>query len=203
MASSSSWSACSPSIGLLDVANRNQPDTQSRMATYLAREVAEATRAVPYDKVSGTGVATELQRLPGLENPDGGAYTLRRGGQTYTMTVDVCRSTTRGTAAARDPPPRRSAPTRGRRHRRQVPEDYKRVVVTASWRESGRARRVRTGIVNNPGSAAGPSVRTITPRGYVAPYVVTSDVAGITVDVTTSTSPDGGLVARRHAAARP
>jgi len=70
------------------------------------------------------------------------------------------------------------------------PEDYKRVTVTAAWDEGARTRTsTQTAIINNPGSASGPAVRTITPRGYIAPYVVTTDVNTVTVDLTTSSKP--------------
>ncbi len=71
------------------------------------------------------------------------------------------------------------------------PEDYKR--VDGHRRLDGearaRARATQTGIINNPGSASGPAVRSIIPRGYTSPYMVTTDVNTVTVDVSTSSKP--------------
>ena len=70
------------------------------------------------------------------------------------------------------------------------PEDYKRVTVSVSWTEQGRTRvSKQTGLINNPGSASGPAIRSLTPVGYTAPFVVTTDVNAVTWDVTTSSKP--------------
>ena len=47
----------------------------------------------------------------------------------------------------------------------------------------------QTGLINNPGSASGPAIRSLTPVGYTAPFVVTTDVNAVTWDVTTSSKP--------------
>src|SRR5687768_13202733 len=75
-------------IGLLNAANGATNRTRAHdTATNLARELIEGARSVPYEKVSSPGVTAELQRLPSLEDTDGGSYTLRRGNTTYTVGV--------------------------------------------------------------------------------------------------------------------
>ena len=179
-------------IGLLDAANGATNRTRNHdTATNLARELVEGARSVPYEKVSSPGVTAELQDLPGLEDLDGGTYTVQRKGVTFEVVIDVCvmddpkdgggpRATT-ATFCSNSAP----AGTTDKN-----PEDYKRVTVKATWKEGTRSRSVtQTGIINNPGSASGPAVRSITPRGYSAPYTVTTDVNSVTFDVTTSSKP--------------
>ena len=128
----------------------------------------------------------------GLEDSaSGGVYTILRRNLLYTVVVDVCvmddakdgggpRAGTATFCSASTP-----AGTTDKN-----PEDYKRVTVTASWSRDGRTTQVRqTGLLNNPGSASGPAVRTIAPRGYASPYVVSTDVSAITIDLTTSSVP--------------
>jgi hypothetical protein len=84
------------------------------------------------------------------------------------------------------------------------PEDYKRVTVTVAWSERNRTyQQSQTAIVNNPGSIAGPAIRTLTLLGNTAspvPHIV--DDAGdglpswnlgpaqqVTVHFTTSLKP--------------
>ena len=179
-------------FALIDRANgaTNRVRTSDN-ATNLARELIEGARSVPYEKVSSPGVIAELQALPGLQDIDGGAYTIRRNGTTYSVSVDVCimddpkdgggpRPTTATFCA-------NSAPT-GTADKN--PEDYKRVTVSVSWTEQGRTRvSKQTGLINNPGSASGPAIRSLTPVGYTAPFVVTTDVNAVTWDVTTSSKP--------------
>jgi type II secretory pathway pseudopilin PulG len=180
-------------LSLLNVANRATATTRTRdNATNLARELIEGARNVPYEKVNGPGLVAELQKLPGLADaPAGGSYTIPRGPIVYTVAVDSCivddakdgggsRAGTQTFCA------NSTAPGTADKN----PEDYKRVTVTVRWTLDGTARSVtQTGIINNPGSASGPAVRTLTPRGYAAPYTVTTDVNAITVDLTTSSRP--------------
>ncbi|MEZ0292536.1 MAG: prepilin-type N-terminal cleavage/methylation domain-containing protein [Solirubrobacteraceae bacterium] len=179
-------------FALLDRANgaTNRVRTSDN-ATNLARELIEGARSVPYEKVSSPGVIAELQALPGLQDIDGGAYTIRRNGTTYSVGIDVCimddpkdgggpRPTTATFCA-------NSAPI-GTADKN--PEDYKRITVSVSWTEQGRTRvSKQTGLINNPGSASGPAIRSLTPVGYTAPFVVTTDVNAVTWDVTTSSKP--------------
>ena len=180
-------------LSLLNVANRATTSTRMRdNATNLARELIEGARNVPYEKVNSPGLLEELQKLPGLgDAPAGGAYTIPRNNVVYTVTVDTCimddpkdgggpRAATQ-TFCANSASPGTAD---------KNPEDYKRVTVTVTWTWDGATRSVgQTGIINNPGSASGPAVRTLTPRGYSAPYTVTTDLSAVTVDLTTSSRP--------------
>lgn len=178
---------------LLDVSNRAGAATRSRDAgTNLARELIEAARNVSYEKVSAPGVTSELQRLPGLaDSVPGSAYTIVRRNTLYTVNIDVCvmddPKDGGGTRASTATFCSNSAPA-GTADKN--PEDYKRVTVSLSWQRDGRTSRVQQiGLLNNPGSASGPAVRTIVPRGYAAPYVVSTAVSSVTVDLTTSSAP--------------
>ena len=155
----------------------------------------------------------ELQALPGLEDIDGGAYTIRRSGTTTASRVDVCidgRPEGRGRPAPDDRNFCANSVAAGTADKN--PEDYKRVTVTVSWTEQGNyTRKVdQSGLINNPGSASGPAVRSLTPVGYTAPFVVTTDVNAVTWDVTTSSKPatigwllDGTPPDRRRRRRRP
>lgn len=181
-------------VTIVDAAARANSATRQRDAgVNLARDLIEAARSVPYERLTDTGVAGELQRVPGLEDRSGLGYDIERGGVDYAVAVDVC--------VMDDPAdgggPRSSTTTfcansalPGTHDRN--PEDYKRVAATVTWRQNGSATQsvVQTGIVGNPGSASGPAIRSIAPRGYPSPFVVTDPtVTSLMIDVTTSSRP--------------
>jgi len=162
-------------------------------ATNLAREIIEAVDAVPWDRLTDTGVATELQRVPGLAAAAGSGYTIRRGETSFAVAVRVCivddPSDGGGARAATATFCANSGPA-GTADRN--PEDYKKVVATLRWQtDSGRtATVVQSGIVGNPGSASGPAVRSIAPHGYTAPFVITNPyTTDVVFDLTTSSAP--------------
>jgi prepilin-type N-terminal cleavage/methylation domain-containing protein len=174
---------------LLNASARADSATRQRdAATNVARELIEGARSIPYDRVSEPGVYAALQAIPGLEDAPGGGYGVVRNNITYTIDIDVCvmddpkdgggpRSATETFCSTS------AAPGTADKN----PEDYKRVTVTASWRRDGVQRRVvQTGIINNPGSASGPAIRSIVPRGGTT---VTAAVTSVIVDVTTSSKP--------------
>jgi prepilin-type N-terminal cleavage/methylation domain-containing protein len=175
-------------------ARANTATRQRDAATNLARDVIEAIRTVPYDRLTDPGVLGQLQDLPGLASTTAGTYTVKRGATLYTVSVDICvmddprdgggpRSGAANICAGSAP-----AGTQDRN-----PEDYKKVTPTITWRTgSGLTRTiVQTGIVSNPGSASGPAIRSIAPRGFAAPYVVTNQLAtSVIVDLTTSSRPE-------------
>jgi type II secretory pathway pseudopilin PulG len=170
----------------------NAVNRQRDAATNLAREVIEGVRTVPYDRITHTGISAELQTLPGLQDTDGGGYGVSRGGLVFNVAVDVCivddpadgggpRVATT-TFCASSTPAGTEDPN---------PEDYKKVSATITWRQSGGRTTsvVQSGIINNPGSASGPAVRSIAPRGYEAPFLVTEPLTTVTFDLTTSSKP--------------
>ena len=127
-------------------------------ATSLARELIEASRAVPYPDLQATTVAGQLQAQPGLGDATAAArwHVVRRNIE-YTVTSTLCSvdagkdgygdhggdsfcsdSTTTGTADTN-------------------PDDYKRVAVDVSWSSNGRTVNVRQeAVINDPGSAFAP-----------------------------------------------
>ncbi|MGH2944868.1 MAG: hypothetical protein ACRDPC_01105 [Solirubrobacteraceae bacterium] len=180
-------------VGIVNAASGANATTRQRdAANNLARELIEGARSIPYEKVSTPGVITELQKIPGLEDTAGGAYTIRRNAITYTIDVDVCITDDAKDGGGPRPatatfcPSSTAAGTVDKN-----PEDYKRVSTTVTWRRnSADMRVVQTGIVNNPGSASGPAIRSIAPRGYPAPYEITNAaVTSVVFDVTTSSEP--------------
>jgi len=174
---------------ILNAASRaNSTNRQRDVATNLVRELIESTRAIPYDRISEPGVNAVLQAVPGLEDTPGGGYTLVRNNVTYTVDIDVCimddakdgggpRSATETFCATSAAPGTQD----------KNPEDYKRVTTTATWTRDGVERRVQqTGIINNPGSASGPAIRSIAPRDGTT---IIANISQIVVDVTTSSKP--------------
>ena len=176
---------------LLNASSRaNSTNRQRDAATNVARELVEAARSIPYERVSEPGVNTALQAIPGLEDAPESGYVLVRNNVRYTIDIDVCimddpkdgggpRTATETFCATSAP-----AGTADRN-----PEDYKRVTTTVSWRRDGVDRQVvQTGIINNPGSASGPAIRSIIPRTSALP--VTDPLkTTVEVDITTSSKP--------------
>ena len=178
---------------IIDASSHANAATRQRdVATNVARELIEGARGIPYERVSEPGVNNALQAIPGLEDSPAPGYVIRRNGIDYTVAIDVC--------VMDDPKdgggPRPStatfcadSATPGTQDKN--PEDYKRVTTTVTWRRDGRETRVvQNGIINNPGSASGPAIRTIIPRGYLAPFAITErDRNEVVVDITTSSKP--------------
>jgi prepilin-type N-terminal cleavage/methylation domain-containing protein len=181
---------------VIDAASHANSRTRQRdAATNIARELIEGARGIPFERVSAPGVITALQAIPGLEDRPGSGYVIRRSGVDYTIAVDVCvmddPKDGGGPRAATETFCSNSAPP-GTQDRN--PEDYKRVTTTITWNAGGRGRLVQSGIINNPGSANGPAIRSIRPVGYTAPYVVTgltpeTAPTAVAVDITTSSQP--------------
>ena len=148
-------------LTLLDTANSATHNTKVRDgATSLARELIEATRAVPFPDLQAATVASQLQAQPGLGDVtgDGTGHVVRRNIE-YTVTASLCSvdaaddgygghggstfcsdSTTTGTADTN-------------------PDDYKRVAVDVKSNSGGKTITVRQeAVINDPGSAFAPSV---------------------------------------------
>jgi prepilin-type N-terminal cleavage/methylation domain-containing protein len=173
-------------------AHVNTANRKADAATNLARDLIEAAHSVPYDKLADATISSELQQLPGLADSGSGGYDIKRGGVDYAVAVDVCTmddpSDSGGPHPAGTTFCSESAPPGTQDHN---PDDYKKLTITISWRDGARTRSVtQTGTVDNPGSANGPEVLTVTPRGYTAPYVITNPLAtSIVFDGTTSSKP--------------
>lgn len=145
-------------IAIIDSANaRTLANKEREAGNALTREVIEAARSVPYRQLTPATAIAELQAIPGLEDTAaGGAWTVQRRNQTYTISLDVCSvdddqdglgTTGGGFCAAQTSTDD------------QNPDDYKRISVDISWQRGGITRSVKqVGIVNNEASSAGPSV---------------------------------------------
>jgi Tfp pilus assembly protein PilV len=176
-------------LTMLDTANGVTARTKAREGgVNLAREAIEAVRAVPYPDLIPARAATELQAQPGLADADPApGWQVRRRDITYTVVASVCSvddgtlepdgygnhaggffcadSTTQGTTDTN-------------------PDDYKRVALDITWKDGGQTRTARQeAVINNPGSAFAPAIKTLTPN--VASPVGTA-VSSITFAATTS-----------------
>jgi Tfp pilus assembly protein PilV len=186
-------------LALLDRANKTSNLTASREAgTSLARDLVEAARSIPFEDLNSGALNTKLQAVPGLDKSGPGpAYTIERRNVTFTITDSVC--TMDDGKDGGGPRPSSvdfcaqsvAANTNGPNGKPdRNPEDYKLVTIKASWTRNGVTRNVtQTGVVNNPGSATGPSVTALAPDGWTAPYEVTSDPASLTIKIQTSSKP--------------
>jgi prepilin-type N-terminal cleavage/methylation domain-containing protein len=172
----------------------NAANRQRDGATNLARELVEAARGVPYETVSEPGVNAKLQEIPGLEDIADPGYVIRRNDVNYAIAIDVCIMDDGKDGGGSRPSSATFCPNSvAAGTEDKNPEDYKRVTVTLTWSRDGRTSRVvQSGVINNPGSASGPAIRTLIPRELTAPYAVITDATSVTVDVTTSSRPDAG-----------
>ena len=177
-------------LTMLDTANKTTARTKAREgAVNLAREAIEAVRAVPYPDLTQTQIEPELKAQPGLADADSGAvgWQIRRRNIVYTVTATVCSvddgtlatdgyGTHAGVAFCAD------SATEGTTDNN--PDDYKRVKLDVAWQDGSRSHTARQeAVINNPGSAFAPAVKTLTPS-TASP--VSSTVGSITFTVTTS-----------------
>lgn len=178
-------------LTLLDGANSASARTKAREgATNLAREAIEAARAVPYPELTPTRIEDEIKAQPGLEDDSTDAgWNVRRRGIVYTLVPNVC-SVDDGTVASDGfgnhaggsycP----DSTTTGTADNN--PEDYKRVWIDVTWKSGSKTLSARQqGVINNPGSAFAPAVRTLqaTPAG---PTITNALLGSVTFTATTS-----------------
>jgi hypothetical protein len=177
-------------LALFDRANAaTLVDRQREGATSLAREITEGSRSVPFDElVSTVSLNAELQGMPGLEDDSagGGAYTVMRRGTVFTVVTTVCTvDDAKDGGGSRPSPVSFCTDSTAAGTADANPEDYRRVKATVSWTDRGVTRSVtQSGIVNNPGS--GPGVDSVVPAGFTAPYEITTELATLTIEITTS-----------------
>jgi prepilin-type N-terminal cleavage/methylation domain-containing protein len=185
-------------LTLIDHANGTTTATRSREAAVnAARELVEAARSVPYTKLTPASVEAEIQQLPGLADDGAPAgWTLRRRGVTFTVNATVCTFDdardgggdhsaggfcTDSAALSADPD--------------RNPEDYRRVRVEVRWSDRGVQRSVsQTQLINNPGSAGAPAVRTLVIAPGSATIAATGHVTAagsntLSFNLTTSSRP--------------
>jgi len=183
---------------LMDAANATTSKTRAREGgTNLTRELVEGARAVPYANVSPASITSQIQSQPGLADAGVGAgWTIRRRSVTYTVTTTVCTMDdardgggTHSAGGFCSDSVAQNTPDATTGNTDKAPEDYKRVRVQATWVQGRSTREVhQTTIINNPGSAGGPAVRTLTLNGSSAPAPVTSG-SSLNFVLTTSSVP--------------
>jgi prepilin-type N-terminal cleavage/methylation domain-containing protein len=155
--------------------------------TNVTREVIEAIRSVSYPKVVDTSLATELQSQPGLEDDSAaGGWQLRRRNLTYTIDVSVCMvDDNKDGLGVHDSDAFCGAPG-GTVDLN--PDDYKRVKVSVSWTGGGpTGRMAQSTVIENPGSAAGPAVKTLAMTSPSS-SPITTPFTSVRFDATTSAS---------------
>ncbi len=155
-------------------------------ATSLQRELVEAARSVPYDKLSQNTVGPAIRARPALGDSSltAAGWSVVRRGQNYTVAVGVCTVDdpgdgigaheagsfcASGSATPADANldgvvdglvnPAATTCT-GSTCTDTNPADYKRIVSLVIW---ARGSNVQTSQVNNPGVASAPAVTSLTP----------------------------------------
>jgi prepilin-type N-terminal cleavage/methylation domain-containing protein len=185
-------------LAIIDRANAATVTTRSREAAVnVARELVEAARSVPFANLTPASVEAQIQALPGLADDGAPAgWTIRRRGFTYTVAATVCTfddardgggDHSAGSFCADSAAPS-ATPDRN-------PEDYRRVRVEVRWTRDGVDREVhQTLLINNPGSAGAPAVRTLEIEpgtAAIAPATnqVTAPTETLRLRLTTSSRP--------------
>jgi prepilin-type N-terminal cleavage/methylation domain-containing protein len=174
-------------------------------ALALTREVLESARSLSYGDLTPNEIVPKLKALPGLADSQAAAsgYTVKRRGTVYTIDATVCSyddpvdstgphdtgnycsdtpgSTGSGTLDFGGATGDGSVQLGG-----GTPDDYKRVVVTLSWKQGSTTRTMtqRT-LVQNPGNADGPAISMFSTPSTT---IITSD-ANVPFSVTSSRSP--------------
>jgi prepilin-type N-terminal cleavage/methylation domain-containing protein len=165
-------------LALIDRANATTTTTRSREAAVnVARELVEAARSVSFAKLTPAALEAEIAAQPGLAD-DGqpAGWTIRRRSFTYTVSATVCTYDDArdggGTHSAGDFCADSVAAGTADRN----PEDYRRVRVEVRWEDRGTERTVhQTVLVNNPGSAGAPAVRTLGIASTPPPVAIDPD----------------------------
>jgi prepilin-type N-terminal cleavage/methylation domain-containing protein len=183
-------------LALIDRANATTVSTRGREAAVnVTRELAEAARSVPYASLTPASIEGEIQSLPALGDDGAPAgWTIRRRGYTFTVNASMCTfddpRDKGGTHAAGNFCADSATGTEDRN-----PEDYRRVRVDVHWNDRGTAREAhQTLLINNPGSAGAPAVRTLDINAGSATRSLTGQVTAaasdtLVFDLTTSSKP--------------
>ena len=174
-------------VSLVDGANATTSFTKGREGgTSLARELAEMTRGIDYDKVTPGLMAAELQTRPGLGDAAGEAgWQIKRRGITYTVTPDACTfdDATDKTASHDSSFCANSATSPDGDTN---PDDYRRVTFDVSWTSRGKPGKVsQTALITNPSGGLGPRITAFTPADEPLP-VLSSSATKVDFVVTTT-----------------
>jgi hypothetical protein len=174
---------------------RSENKTKQRVAaTNLARELIESARDVSYADLSTATLHDELAQQPGLSDVSSTSnYLIARRGIDYQVDGTVCimddpadgagpRNTADGSYCSDSATPGTTD---------KNPEDYKRVTITVSWQPNAGPRTsiTQATVVNNPGSASGPAILTLTPNGFTLPVTTEPSSHTLNFQFTTNTKP--------------
>lgn len=174
---------------LVDGANDRTTQSKSREgATALGRQLVEAARSIPYPELTPNKIEERLRAQAGLEDADGGVgWTIKRRKFTFVVDATVCTyddSADGGGAHENDTYCADSASGSVD----STPDDYRRVVVQIRWDAGhGVQRHRQTTLINNPGNAVGPAVKTLVATTPVLP--VTTEASTVNFSATTSITP--------------
>jgi hypothetical protein len=149
---------------MLDIVNESTAATRGRDgATSLARQVTEAARSIPYASLTPQDIKGELQAQPGLtDEGSGSSWTIHRRGFVYTLDVATCSVDDPADGAGPHDAGLFCADSGVPGIADGNPDDYKRVTVDITWTVRGGTKTVhQVAVVNNPGSAGGPSIKTL------------------------------------------
>lgn len=186
-------------LTLLDGANRATARTKAREgATNVAREAIEAARAVPYPDLIPSSFESQLRSQPALGDASTSmpGWQLKRRNVTYTLTPSVC-SVDDGTLTSDGLGDHTGgsfcADSAATGTQDNNPEDYKRVSVLVTWKDGDRTLEARQeAVINNPGSAFAPAIRTLWPStgAYTSnPTITNPSVTSIVFRATTTSQP--------------
>lgn len=180
-------------IALIDTATGATLRTRAREGgTNLARELTEAARGVPYDRMTKSSIRGEIESQPGLnDSSPGGGWTIRRREITYRVTATVCAvddpSDGKGPLDGAAACPGQTSGSTGDTD----PSDYKRLELNVTWTRPPDPDNMVTQstIVNNPGNATGPTIDILNPTQPAltgSPLKITDERAQQGFQVTTS-----------------
>ena len=190
-------------VGTIQMVNtagtRTVADQAREGATNLGRELVEASNSVPYEQLTPTGAAAALQAVPNLDSA-GTGWTVIRRGFTYTISASACTVDDKvdgyrapaapGTYCAESSQTDSVASTQDRNG-----DDFRRLTVTLTWTDNNRTKTLtQSTIVNNPGDAAGPAVKTLT--SDVWSPVTANGVSQIVFAATTTDPPETSAAAK-------
>jgi len=149
------------SVALLDGANASTSFTKGRTgATNLARELAETSRGIDYDKLTLAMLAGELQAKPDLADSDTATpgWQVKRRGITYTVVASTC--TFDDATDQTGPHDASYCPNSATSPSGDInPDDYRRVTFDVTWTSRGKAGNVsQSALITNPSGGLGPRI---------------------------------------------
>jgi prepilin-type N-terminal cleavage/methylation domain-containing protein len=182
-------------LSLLDGANAATSRTKTReAATNLARELIESARAVPYPKLTTPEITTAMQDQPGLDDVNGATgWQIRRRNVLFTVTPIACSvddSTATGDGLGDHTDGYFCSDSSAQGTTDSNPDDYKRLSFDVTWMDGSTVRKVRQeAVINNPGAALAPGIRTLTMTNPTVDPITNPSVSTIAFEATTTSVP--------------